>query len=409
MNSFTNSFIYFPEFRQRPGITGSEVLRSTEGIHVASMLFLLKNGEREAQRKFRVIKRYFSLIFPTLRMEVTKPPNAQPRILVEKRSTHHELPLDWIGAGIAEMLIFLTHMVKERHKVIILDEPELHLHPHSQRLLRDFLREASTQNQIIIVTHSPQFVNLEDIDSIVVVREVRARSQVMRLQDNALTPEEKRKISTNLLAQEKEFLFSRNVLLVEGSTEYGAMPILARRMKKSFDENGVSLISVEGNYFGLLIKLLEGFAFSWRAICDRDALLNISRGKIMKPEGDIKTSQVFHSLHNANLLSTVELAQLQNAQAQITTLGARKTKETHPERYPNTLFAELNKIARRHKFEVLVPDFEGLFAKENHDRLVRMSRDYGPNKRLQGIYLAQNAKKIPHQLQEVISQISSRE
>src|SRR2546422_4678971 len=127
------------------------------------------------------------------------------------------------------------------------------------------------------------------------------------------------------------------------------MPILARRMKKSFDENGVSLISVEGNYFGLLIKLLEGFAFSWRAICDRDALLNISRGKIMKPEGDIKTSQVFHSLHNANLLSTVELAQLQNAQAQITTLGARKTKETHPERYPNTLFAELNKIARRHK------------------------------------------------------------
>src|SRR6266508_6647293 len=127
-------FIYFPEFRQRPGITGSEVLRSTVGTDVASVLFLLKNGEREAQRKFRMIKRYFSLLFPTLRMEVARPPNERPRILVEKTSIRHELPIDWMGAGIAEMIIILTHIVSERHKIIVLDEPELHLHPHSQRL-----------------------------------------------------------------------------------------------------------------------------------------------------------------------------------------------------------------------------------------------------------------------------------
>src|SRR2546425_3790706 len=127
VNSFANSFIYFPEFRQRPSITGSEVLRSTAGTDVASVLFLLKNGERDAQRKFRLIKRYFSLLFPTLRMEVSKPAGAQPRILVEKKAIHHELPLDWIGAGIAEMIIILTHIVKERHKVVVLDEPELHL------------------------------------------------------------------------------------------------------------------------------------------------------------------------------------------------------------------------------------------------------------------------------------------
>src|SRR3989442_3042577 len=83
--SLDRSFIYFPEFRQRPGISGAEVLKSTEGTNVASVLFLLKNGEREAQRKFGLIKRYFSLLFPTLRMEVTKPLNAQPRVLVEKK------------------------------------------------------------------------------------------------------------------------------------------------------------------------------------------------------------------------------------------------------------------------------------------------------------------------------------
>jgi len=399
------SFISFPEFRQRPGISAAEVLKSTVGTDVAPVLFLLKNGEKEAQRRFQLIKRYFSLLFPTLRMEVSKPPNNQPRILVEKKSTRHELPLDWIGAGIAEMLTILTHVVKERHKIIVLDEPELHLHPHSQRLLRDFLREASTFNQIIIVTHSPQFVDLADLDSIILVREVGARSQIKTLPKDLLTAEENKKISTTLQTQEKEFLFSRSVLLVEGPTEYGAMPILAKRMKRSFDENGVSLVSVEGNYFGLMLKLLHGFDFSWRAVCDKDALMNISRGRITESGKDIKTSQVFNSLFNANLLSKSDIEQLRTAEIHIRSL---KDHGKITEIYSESQFAGLNKIAMHRGFKVLVPDFEGIFAKEDHGRLIQRSRQaHGTNKRLQGVYLAYNAKNIPRPLQQIISSVSN--
>jgi len=327
--------------------------------------------------------------------------------MVEKMSIHHELPLDWIGAGIAEVIIILTHIVSERRKMIVLDEPELHLHPHSQRLLRGFLQEASSQNQIILVTHSPQFVDLEDVESVLIVREISARSQVKRLPKDFLTLEQKKKISSNLLAQEKEFLFSRSVLLVEGPTEYGAMPILAKRMEKSFDENGVTIVSVEGNYFGLMLKLLDGFAFSWCALCDEDALLNISRGKVTGSGTDIKTSQVFNSLHNANLLSKSEIAYLRSAQSHIRIL--RKDGKTR-EIYADSQFAKLNRIAQRHRFKVLAPDFEGLFAKEGHGRLIRLAREnHGPNKRLQGVYLAQNAKKIPVQLQQVIRQVCSKQ
>lgn len=400
-----DSFIYFPEFRQRPGITGAEVLRSTAGIDVASVLFLLKNGEKEAQRKFQLIKRYFSLLFPTLRVEVAKPPNNQPRILVEKKSTRHELPLDWTGAGIAEMLIILTHIVSERHKVIVLDEPELHLHPHSQRLLRDFLRDASATNQIVIVTHSPQFVDLADLDSITLLREVKARTQTRRLPSDLLTSDEREKVFTTLLAQEKEFLFSRTVLLVEGPTEYGAMPILAKKMGKSFDENGVSLVSVEGNYFGLMIKLLDGFEFSWHAMCDKDALMNISRGTITESGRVIKASQVFNSLHNAALLSKADIAELRTAADRIKSL---KDGGKGAETYPESQFTRLNKIANRCGFKVLVPDFEGLFAREGRGRLIRMSNQaHGSNKRLKGVYLANKTKKIPNDLRQVISQVSN--
>lgn len=405
VHSLDESFINFPEFRQRPSTSASEVLRSTEGSNVASVLFLLKNGDRQDQYRFRMIKHYFTLLFPTLRLEVRKPPQDQPRIVVEKRVTHHELPLDWIGAGIAEMIIILTHIVAERHKVIVLDEPELHLHPHSQRLLRDFLRQASKLNQIIVVTHSPQFVDPQTTESIIVVREITARSHIRKLAKNFLTEAQEHKVSQNLLAQEKEFLFSRSVLLVEGPTEYGAMSILAKRMKKGFDENGVSLVSVEGNYFGLMIRLLRGLGFSWSVMCDRDAVANISRGSIKVDGKEIKTSQVFHSLHDAGLLSPSEISELHHAQSQIT---LSKKGKSSAETYPVAQVTTLSKIAAAHRFNVLPTDFEGLFSKEGQGQLLRRAQEaYGRTKRLQGIYLAQYVKTVPLELRRVILQVTS--
>src|SRR6267378_1577747 len=84
-----------------------------------------------------------------------------------------------------------------------------------------------------------------------------------------------------------------------------------------------------------------------------------SRGKVTESGTDIKTSQVFNSLYNANLLSKSEIAYLQNAQSHIRILReGGKTRET----YADSQFANLNRIAQRHRFKALAPDFEGLFA-----------------------------------------------
>ncbi len=147
------AFFLFPEFRLRPQATSSEVLRSTEGTNAASVLFHLKNGDKVQQDRFRRIQTYFTKLFPTLKFEMYKPRGAAPRVVIEKVRTGHELPIENVGAGIAEMLIILTHVVAEQNKVFALDGPELHLHPHSQRLLSRFLRESSIQNQLVLATH----------------------------------------------------------------------------------------------------------------------------------------------------------------------------------------------------------------------------------------------------------------
>jgi predicted ATP-dependent endonuclease of OLD family len=70
-----------------------------------------------------------------------------------------ELPVDHGGSGI-EMgiaIAFLEAMAKiSKEKIIlVIDEPELHLHPKLQDKLFDHLKEISSEIQIIVSTHSP--------------------------------------------------------------------------------------------------------------------------------------------------------------------------------------------------------------------------------------------------------------
>ena len=52
--------------------------------------------------------------------------------------------------------------------VLIVDEPEVSLHPEMLRLLVDLLREASTRTQIIVATHSDRFVRFLEPEELVV-------------------------------------------------------------------------------------------------------------------------------------------------------------------------------------------------------------------------------------------------
>lgn len=78
-------------------------------------------------------------------------------------STH---TADLFGDGIASLFrIALALYDPDTDVCIVIDEPELSLHPQAQRRLADFISTKAAQRQIIVCTHSPYFVNWSDLNA----------------------------------------------------------------------------------------------------------------------------------------------------------------------------------------------------------------------------------------------------
>ncbi len=68
-------------------------------------------------------------------------------------------------------------------KLILLDEPELGLHPHAIQILAELLKSAGARTQLIIATQSPYLVDQFAPDSVIVVERQDNASILKRLQN----------------------------------------------------------------------------------------------------------------------------------------------------------------------------------------------------------------------------------
>lgn len=46
------------------------------------------------------------------------------------------------------------------HRIILLEEPELGIHPHQLHKLLNLIREVSREHQVILTTHAPQVLDM---------------------------------------------------------------------------------------------------------------------------------------------------------------------------------------------------------------------------------------------------------
>ena len=79
-----------------------------------------------------------------------------------KKANNQQIVLSNIGSGyemiFSFMYSFYLSQQSKKQLIILIDEPELHLHPSLQKKFVDFLLEFSKDSQIILTSHSPLLV-----------------------------------------------------------------------------------------------------------------------------------------------------------------------------------------------------------------------------------------------------------
>jgi ABC-type uncharacterized transport system ATPase subunit len=99
----------------------------------------------------------FQRIFPDRIIDVEFRSNQDEHINATIRfPTNEPLPIDAAGTGILQAIQILAYINLYKPRLLILDEPDAHLHPNNQRRLATVLAEIAAQRnfQILLSTHS---------------------------------------------------------------------------------------------------------------------------------------------------------------------------------------------------------------------------------------------------------------
>lgn len=193
--------------------------------------------------------------------------------------------------------------------VLLIEEPEAHLHPQIQSKLIKYLQKLSDEKnnlQIILTTHSAVLASSVDITTIIHVSGTETGIKVKKLSDFELEKGIKNYLNRWLDVTKSTLLFSKGIILVEGICEAMLVPAFAsivleeynkkheRRLPSTLEEAGVTVINVNGINFKYFYPLFcdldwddERLPIRCSGITDKDPVPDIEKDdeeKIIKKD-----------------------------------------------------------------------------------------------------------------------------
>jgi hypothetical protein len=174
------------------------------------------------------------------------------------------------------VLSILAYGVK--NGVIIIDEPELHMHPRWQKKLLDAFGELQAEKniQFIMVTHSPFLIDSSSLGGVFRVYKENFVSHVVKYGDsNPELAEKDYYGAINALTIERSF-FVDKVVLVEGISDRIVFKAIFDRLLTSGQEITIELIDVGGKQnFGEFCQVLDSFRINKVLIADQDYAIDL--------------------------------------------------------------------------------------------------------------------------------------
>jgi predicted ATP-dependent endonuclease of OLD family len=217
---------------------------------LAKNLLELKSHDLE---RYMSINNEFSTFFPDVSFNAQPPENAQqdPRIEIREKNRCtgiiRTFDLQSSAAGYSEVIALLLEMSERKGGVLVLDEPALRLHPNTIRLLARVLAES--ERQILLVSHSPYFVDISALGptrKLLYVKKMGDGSSEVFPRSCQQAPNRHKSTIKSYLFN-PDILFSKYIILVEGSGEVGSFYAISDSLDSVFERYNIVVMNANGH------------------------------------------------------------------------------------------------------------------------------------------------------------------
>ncbi len=163
--------------------------------------------------------------------------------------------------------------------MMIIDEPEIHLHPQSQELFVTLLEEMKTRQkmQFIIATHAPSMINEHNINHVFRCHKHHSETSIATPQ-SLIDQDEASLLQILKFEYIAKIFFVDRIIMVEGETDMYFLNYYLNYLKAKKEREWIidnyEIITIGGKgWFKRWKKFLTRFAIHASYVCDRDNII----------------------------------------------------------------------------------------------------------------------------------------
>jgi predicted ATPase len=148
---------------------GDNVFLKQNGQNIASVLYDLKTNNIE---NYNEIVRNIQLVLPIFGDFELHPKNNRVTLQWRRKGERNKFfGVNLTSDGTLRLIALITLLCMPENRIsniLLLDEPELGLHPYAIEIVAELIKRFAVNKQVILATQSPQILNYFDIDNIII-------------------------------------------------------------------------------------------------------------------------------------------------------------------------------------------------------------------------------------------------
>ncbi len=130
-----------------------------------------------------------------------------------------------------------------KNKIILLDEPETHMHPSGVRYLRDEILRIAENNTVLLATHSIYMIDKKNIDRHISVERKHSLTKIAPIDKNNPYKEE---VLYEALGTSIFEIIEPNMIIFEGKTDRDIFDAFTKKLKSDLKPQSICSISADG-------------------------------------------------------------------------------------------------------------------------------------------------------------------